>query len=285
MKKDLAMEERTREPKAVVTNLESQIPQAWSPIGGSRTVSVNGNVEDHTWYFLRMNKRQMPTFQDVAQELKLEEIVIATGLCWINGNGNIPVAYRNGETNHLQSLTYGDGEFFASHGLAILEQKYIWGKNLQVVSYDCSHDVVQTGIPIDHMNQNGWYPVEYNNHVVIWATGLYLYPKSLEWQIGMDKKFPGKGTRIYDFSRERVQLVRDFFRESVGYEAIEPAKEYFHLADRNDPRCGKWTCRSQYPGRWKPNFPGWEISRFGKIECRWKQPKEGPPRFYGMVVK
>jgi len=273
----------------------ADIPESWEPVGGNMSNYSNGYGEFTSWSFIRTSDGAEVFFEDAVKELNLVEMRHPYGKLWLDGDKPVSVTempiWSSGRGNNYfnNNVIRGSREFFAAKGLAVLEYKdknnfYRAGRY-----YFCSQEVVCRGLEITNLREDGWYPIEVRGHFVIWGTGLHLYPKHLEWQTGLDPVYgtaeDKRGTRIFDSSRNRLDKVREFFREAVGVAVSDPKAEYIRWANDSDPRGGKWRNSHHYPASWTPQFSGWHISRFGEIECRWKQPKSGIARFYGLVRK
>lgn len=273
----------------------ADIPKSWEPVGGKKSSHSNGYGEATSWSFVRTSDGSQVAFEDAVKELGLVEMAHPYGKIWLDGDKPVAIteapAWSSGRDNHNFSneVIRGSREFFAAKGLAILEfndKDTYYGAGDY---YSCSQKVVRRGIDIVNLREDSWYPIEVKEHFVLWGTGLYLYPKHLEWQTGLDPAHgtveDKRGTRIFDSSRNRLDRVREFFREAVGVAVGDPKAEYIRWANDSDPRGGKWRHSHHYPASWTPQFSGWHISRFGEVECRWKQRKSGTARFYGLARK
>lgn len=271
------------------------IPDSWEPVGGSESSYSNGYSEATSWSFIRTSDGSQITFEEAVKELGLIEMRHPFGKLWLAGDKPVAITemptWSSGRENRgfKNSVISGSRKFFTAKGLAVLEHNH---KNTYYGAgdyYSCSQEVVLRGIDIANLREDGWYPIKVKEYFVLWGTGLYLYPKHLTWQIGLDPAHgtteDKRGTRIFDSSRNRLDRVREFFREAVGVAVGDPEAEYIRWANNSDPRGGKWRHKYHYPASWIPHFSGWPISRFGEVECRWKQPKSGTARFYGLARK
>ncbi len=272
----------------------ADIPESWEPVGGQRSSYSNGYGGTTSWSFIRTSDGSPVAFDEAVKELGLTEMRHPYGKIWLNGDKPVAITEKptwssGRDSSFYNEAIFGSRRFFAANGLAVLEYD---DKNTYYGAgdfYSCSQEVICRGLEITNLREEGWYPVEVRDHFVVWGTGLHLYPKHLEWQIGLDPAHgtadDKRGTRIFDSSRNRLNRVREFFREAVGLAVGDPEAEYIRWANGTDPRGGRWRNSHHYPPCWTPHFSGWHISRFGKVECRWKQPKCGTARFYGVVRK
>lgn len=272
-----------------------KMPEGWLPVGGSRYSYRNDYGSKTEFSLLRIKGGATVSWETAVKEMSLSEIIHPYGKIWMSGS--VPVAinemptWSSGRDSSFdQSTIMGNREFLHSQGFAILEFEdrdtyYGAGK-----FYSCTHEIVRKQ-DNNNLAFDGYYPVQVTSNMVIWGTGLHLYPKHLMWQVGLNpphgapEEDIGKGTRIFDSSPERLQRLEEFFFKSVGKIGVrDPKAEYIRFANYQDPRKGRWGNSHHYPKEsWKPHFEGWGIDRFGTVECRWKQPKKGAARFYGIV--
>ena len=273
----------------------ADIPTAWEAVGGKKESTANGYGEITTWLFVKTRDGSQLPFGEVAKGLGLKEIVHPFGKLWLSGDSPVAITdqpvWSNGRSDRSDTneIIRGDRNFFAAKGFAVLEFN---DKNTYYGAgdyYTCTVEVVRRDLPSTNLREEGWYPVEVKDEMVVWGTGLVVYPKHLEWQIGLDKASGSTedphGTRIFDSSSDRLERVREFFKEALGVPIIDPRAEYLRWANASDPRGGKWRNHHHYPEAWTPHFGGWDLSRFSGVECRWKLPKIGAARFYGLVRK
>jgi hypothetical protein len=277
-----------------------KMPEGWLPVGGSRYSYRNDYGSKTEFSLLRIKGGATVSWEMAVKEMSLSEIIHPYGKIWMSGS--VPVAinsmpiWSSGRDNSFdQSTIMGNREFFHSQGFSILEFEdrdtyYGAGK-----FFSCTHEIILRGQDKGRLASVGYYPVEVTKNMVVWGTGLHLYPKHLKWQVGMHPTCGtpeedymgavGKGTRVFDSSPERLQRLEEFFFESIGRAGVrDPKAEYIRFANYQDPRGGKWGNSHHYPKEsWKPHFEGWGLDRFVTVECRWKQPKEGAARFYGII--
>lgn len=275
-----------------------EIPKDWNRINGYSSWEFHGYYNSKGSFFRRMSNGNKISLEEVIKELGLQEMVHPFGKLWVSPDGEavainaMPIYGFDRCSDSTENSVIGDASYFHKHGFAIVEYENEDGR----YTYSCSYQIIQKDRDLSNLRSSGYYPVQVTKDMVVWATGLLLYPKNLEWNLGLHPSNgtsgsimvpdseEGKGTRIFDSSPQRLKRLREFFK-SIGLNyAKDPLEEYKKLADHKDPRKGKWHNSHQYPDPWKPEFPGWNIEQFGDtIECRWKQPIKGAARFYGII--
>lgn len=267
----------------------ADMPDKWRQVGGEIMDYMNNTTDITKWYFVRLSNGEKESFDSVCKELDLTDMPHPYGRIWLKDS--IPVAINSMPKwsmgaeycGHRHEEILGDISFFSKHDFAVIQ---ISGRDIC-----CSQEICLKNQPLENLQQEGWLPVEVADHFVVWATGLCLYPKHLKWQFGLDPTAGKKndqdprGTRIFDYRKNRLEKVRRFFLESLGLNTVNPKKTYIRLANQTDPRRGRWYNSYQYPESWEPDFMGWNISQIQPNECRWKQPTRNNPFFYGIVYK
>lgn len=274
-----------------------EIPEGWDRISGYSSWEFHGYYNSNGSFPRRMSDGSRISWEEVIKELGLQEMAHPFGKLWVSPEGeavaiNAMSIFRFDRcSDSTDNSIIGDVAYFYRRGFAIVKYDNEDGRYV----YSCSHQIILKDQYISNLRFSGYYPVQVTKDMVIWATGLLLYPKNLEWNLGshpsrgtagsimVPDAEEGKGTRIFDSSPQRLGRLKEFFK-SIGISyAKDPLEEYKKLADRQDPRKGHWRNSHQYPDPWKPEFPGWNIEQFGTIECRWKQPLKGAARFYGII--
>ncbi len=280
------------EPKIIAHRLPigEEIPQSWEYVGGQLAWRQNGYGEKTSWKIIRTSDGAKMSFEEAAEELGLITMFHPYGQIWLEENGH-PVAssttpyfsVAKDRVVELEALR-GDRGFFHKKGLAILQTEDRDTYYHAGTFYQCSRKVKIRGFSLDNLRPDGWYPVAVKEHFVVWGTGVHLFPKHLEWNLGTEGPREDElGTLLFDSSCKRMEKVREFFRTAVGVRVSRPMDEYIRWANHEDPRGGEWRTSHQYPQTWEPHFSGKLLEEFQGVECRWQQPESGPAHYYGVV--
>jgi hypothetical protein len=242
------------------------------------------------WSFLRRVDGTEVLFETAIEELVRVVATISHRRLWADGDRPVAMDVIRGEpwSSVNDQRVVGDLGYFASHGLAVVSHTVRYGQYIGPPEYfSCSEEVRLRRLPLTNLHKDGWYPTKVEDHFVVWGTGLRLYPKNLEWNLGLaparGTAEDGRGTRLYDSSPNRLERVRQFFLEAVSLQVSDPWAEYVRWANSYDPRGGQWRNGYQYPQPWEPHFPSWALSRFGEVECCWKRPRRGAAHYYGLL--
>lgn len=275
-----------------------EIPSHWKRVSGYSSMDFHGYYSCKGSFFRRASDGEQVSWIDTVQELGLAEIPHPFGKLWVSPEGvgvavnSMPIYFSDLHNDTTQTSIFGDVEFFHNHGFVVVDYEQ---KDDRIISWSSSQEIILRKKDKSSLERDGYYPVQVTPNMVVWGTGLHLYPKHLEWQVGLNPACGtpeeeylgavGRGTRVFDSSPERLQRLEEFFFESIGKIGVrDPKAEYIRFANYQDPRKGRWGNSHHYPKEsWKPHFEGWGIDRFGTVECRWKQPKRGAARYYGIV--